>query len=132
MALFHSWRIPSNYSLTGKKVAIFSPWWTRCISLVERSETNNVREFMKVKKCTFYRLVRNFLSRRENFEKESTRILIYTPPFPHLLSYSYLRANFSLSRSRESISRLAQWVSSKLIALLQSAYLYRSIKRSIG
>ena len=38
-------------------------------------ELNNVWEFIKVKKCTFYWLIRNFLSSRENFEKESTRTM---------------------------------------------------------
>ena len=44
--------------------------------LVKRKETNNMREFIKVKKCTFYRLIPNFLSSRENFEEESTRIIL--------------------------------------------------------
>ena len=51
-----------------------------------QTKTNNVREFIKVKKCTFCQLIRNFISIIENFEKESTRILIYTSALPYLLS----------------------------------------------
>ena len=43
--------------------------------LVERSETNNVQEVIKLRKCTFYWLISDFPSSKEYLEEKQTRIL---------------------------------------------------------
>ena len=59
----------NNSLFTGKKVALFHRGRTPVILLVERTKTNNVRMFIKLKKCMFCRLIPNFLSNAEDLQK---------------------------------------------------------------
>ena len=63
---FEKYLVKNNYLLTGKKVSTFYRNLTRGILFVERSETNNMREFIDVKSDTFYRLIRNFLPKTKH------------------------------------------------------------------